>query len=101
MTDLDKVARDILDSIPDAAFGTADDFPGHAHVVLESEARYAIRAALMTAPPGYVLVDRATLLEMRDVAMRWNLVGRAPECGAFSRIAQDADAMLAAAPEVK
>lgn len=56
MTDLDKMACEILDSRPDAAFGTAADFTGHAYVVLESEARCAIRAALLTAPPGFKLV---------------------------------------------
>lgn len=69
MTDLDKMARDILDSIPDAAFGTAADFPEHAHVALESEARYAIRAALLTAPPGYVRVPVEPTEEMVDASM--------------------------------
>ena len=101
MNDLDKMARELLAaeferrglrSVAAAAVnGSYDSDPEHA----------AIRAALQTAPPGYVLVDRATLLEMRDVAMRWTREGRLPECGAFSRIAQDADAMLAAATEVK
>ena len=69
MTDLDKMVRDIFDSFPDAAFGIAADFPEYAYVVLESEAYYAIRAALLTAPPGYVLVpvdERQWTDEMRD-----------------------------------
>lgn len=89
MTDLDKMAHEIAQG--HERFG---DW-GYEDMV------DAIRAALLTAPPGYVLVDRATLLEMRDVAMRWTRAGRLPECGAFSHIAQDADSMLAAAPEVK
>lgn len=92
MTDLDKMARELLS-------GGHPRKPGF--TVTRRQAELAIRAALLAAPPGYVLVDRATLLEMRDVAMRWTRSGRLPECGAFSRIAQDADAMLAAAPEVK
>lgn len=56
MADLDKIAREFMDSMPDSSHGRAADFPEHSFVVLESEAFYAVRAALLTAPPGYALV---------------------------------------------
>ena len=56
MTDLDKIAREFMDSMPDSSHGRAADFPEHSFVVLESEAFYAVRAALLTAPPGWRLV---------------------------------------------
>ncbi|GEM_PF-5662970 len=110
MTDLDKMARDILDSIPDAAFGTAADFPGHAHVVLESEARYAIRAALLTAPPGYVLVPVEPTDTMvcqgeeylHDTLRRMGVEFDDSPGELLQEIAEGCfNAMLAAAPEVK
>lgn len=66
--EIDKTARDIFDSIPDAALGTAADFPAHARVVLESETRYAIRAALLAAPRGWKLVPIPPTDEMIDAA---------------------------------
>lgn len=46
----------------------------------------------------WVLVPRELLDEARNIAMEWTLRGRVPECGKFGQIAQDLDAMLAAAP---
>lgn len=45
----------------------------------------------------WVLVPRELLGEARNIAMEWTLKGRVPECGKFGQIAQDLDAMLAAA----
>lgn len=103
MTDLDKMARELLTVELDKQGqrdSAADVYANRLNDVTRA-AVSAIRSALLTAPPGYALVDRATLLEMRDVAIRWTRAGRLPECGAFSHIARDAHAMLAAAPEVK
>lgn len=68
MTDLDKMARELMDSMPDSPHGRAADFPEHSFVVLESEAFYAVRAALLTMPPGYALVPVAPTDEMVDAA---------------------------------
>ena len=68
MSEIDKMARELMDSMPAASFGVAVDFPDQACVVLESEARYAIRTALLTAPPGWKLVPIPPTEEMIDAA---------------------------------
>ena len=50
-------------------------------------------------PQGGKLVQLSVLSDARDTAMQWCINGRVPECGAFAQIAQDLDAMLAAAPQ--
>src|SRR5690606_19361761 len=47
----------------------------------------------------WVLVPRELLDEARNIAMEWTVKGRVPECGQFGQIAQDLDAMLAAASQ--
>lgn len=49
-------------------------------------------------PAGVVLAPLDVLQRCRDTAMLWSVRGRAPECAEFGNIAQDLDAMLAAAP---
>ena len=68
MTDLDKMAREFMDSMPDSSIGMAADSPDNSFVVLESEAIYAVRAALLTAPPGWKLVPVEPTDEMVDAA---------------------------------
>ena len=46
----------------------------------------------------YVMVPREALQRARDLAMRQTAEARIPECGDFGAIAQDLDAMIAAAP---
>ena len=53
MTDLDKMARELL---KDSERGKASDFMPFAHVVAERDALKAIATALLTAPPGWKLV---------------------------------------------
>ena len=58
---------------------------------------YAREAVRMNMPDGWKLVPVETLEEARNLAMEWTSRGLIPECGAFARIAQDLDSMLAAA----
>ena len=76
-----------------------------AHADTEDDARLilagleALQAQQPAAavPEGYALVPVEPLKRARDTAMEWTLRGRIPECGQFGGIAQDLDAMLAAA----
>lgn len=88
MDDLDKMARELLaaelrrrglGAVARAVVnGSYDDEPEHS----------AIRTALLTAPPGYVLADRAQLesaLESVRAAMDAAYRRRFPECcGSYS-----------------
>jgi len=108
VADLDKMACEILDSRPDAAFGTAADFTGHAYVVLESEARCAIRTALQTAPPGYVLVPDSIDPAAAMKVLAGDGLGRADDDADLHQVFgwlllfwKEYLQKLAAAPEVK
>ena len=96
MTDLDKMARELL-PVDICRYGYEVD--EMATVVSFSTAIDAIRAALLTAPPGYVLVPAEPTPEMLRAALRAPCSGH-PETGgqSYHNIYR---AMLAAAPEVK
>src|SRR5690606_7829358 len=59
----------------------------------------SMTAETSNARGEWVLVPRELLEEARNIAMEWTLKGRVPECGQFGQIAQDLDAMLAAAQQ--
>lgn len=100
MTDLDKMARELL-----AAEWERDgiifvpDCIRHEEMLTKMEQREirAITAALLTAPPGYRLVPIVPTDAMRQAAHRAPLSGH-PETGgqSYKAIYQ---AMIAAAPE--
>jgi hypothetical protein len=96
MTDLDKMARELL---PDHMAGGAGDYPPCSAVLSVEVAREVIRAALLSAPPGYALVPVTMPVEM-EVAFceQWFSKRRAIDDPCM----QDCwSASLAAAPEVK
>ena len=101
MTDLDKMARELLAAEFDArlAAGTADMIRTGDEDRVYSAFLDAIRAALLTAPPGYALVPIIPTDAMRQAAHRAPFSGH-PETGgqSYKAIYQ---AMIAAAPELK
>ena len=99
MSEIDKIARGFMDSMPDSSIGLAADFPDNSFVVLESEAIYAVRAALLTAPPGWKLVPVEPTGGMFAAALRSPCSGH-PETGSqsYSSIYKS---MIATAPEPK
>lgn len=97
MTDLDRMARELLADEYSKRHG--DAFRQYALVSAalmpnEECAIAAIRTALLTAPPGYVLVPEDELQRAIDVLRYGSHPQPSPHADALA-------AMLAAAPEVK
>ena len=101
MTDLDKIAREMLAAECAAAGNknTAAVIASRNNAILTQAAIDAIRAALLTAPPGYVLVPAEPTGEMLRAALRAPCSGH-PETGGQS-YPDIYRAMLAAAQEPK
>lgn len=102
MNDLDKMARELLAAEWDlhGYYSYAAEMrAGRNHLIRTELSLAAIRAALLTAPPGYVLVPLE--LAGRLQASIGAFVSDEGWVAADMGTADDLSALLAAAPEVK